>query len=289
MAIYKSSIILVLCYFFLVPIASAQQVGIGTRVPHASALLDVNTGTKDGGVLFPRVNLLHNADQTTISAPAVGLTVFNLQNAGTFPNNVEANRYYSWEGIKWIDLSDMDLVRRLLLPQVFFTQVTTDQILSASDLTTINAGNELVVTFDNASVTVNNGDHVYLNNDMFTLNSEGVYEVSGFIGYIPRTGTSFNTTTAVTNLEYNIQLSSGGGAWNTVASATAVWGISVGQYVRTLIIPPININNILPGDKLRAVVTKTLGDNHGSGGGIVAIRSPEGFKIAKSMRILKVK
>lgn len=289
MTIYKSAIILVLCYFFLVPITFAQQTGIGTRTPDASAMLDVNTGSKVGGVLMPRLNLLNGTDQTTISTPAIGLTVFNLQNAGTFPNNVEANRYYSWDGAKWIDLSDMDLVRRLLLPQVFFSQTTTDQALSVTDLTIINGGNPLLVTFDNASISVNNGNHVSLNNNIFTINTAGAYEVSGFIGYIPRTGTGSITTTAVTNLEYNIQLSSGGGAWTTVASTTVVWGVGVGQYVRTLIIPPINISNILPGDQLRAVITKTWGNDHGLGGGQVAIRSPEGGAIAKSMKILKIK
>lgn len=271
--------------------ANAQQTGVGTKTPNASAMLDVNTAVKAGGVLMPRVNLLNSGDVTTIPSPAVSLTVFNLQNAGTYPNNVEANRYYSWDGSKWVDLSDMDLVRRLLLPQVFFSQVEEAQFLSSADLTTINAGNPLVVTFPNNSVSINTGNHITLNNNIFTVNTAGSYEISGYIGYIPRIDNLIDAPISTkTNIEYNIQVSKANGAWNTVGTTTAVWGLAAGGYVRTLIIPPVSIDNLQSGDRFRAVILKSMGVNHGSASATtVAVRSPEGTGIAKNMKILKVK
>lgn len=285
-----NKIYFIFIYFFLIAYSHAQQTGIGTKNPAPSAILDVNTDVKPGGMLMPRVNLLNTFDVTTIPSPAVGLTVFNLQNAGTYPENVEANRYYSWDGTKWVDLSDMDLVRRLLLPQVFFSQTEHNQTLTASDLTTLNAGNPLVVIFPNNSVSVNTGKHITLNNNIFTVNTAGSYELSGYIGYIPRINHDFyGSLTTRTNLEYHFQLSKAGGSWTTVGTTTAVWGLGVGQYVRTLIIPAFSIDDLKPGDRFRVVILKTLGVDHGTGGGSVAVRSPTGAGISKSMKILKIR
>jgi hypothetical protein len=288
---YKKYSIYILVSFCTIVSTFAQQTGIGTKTPHTSAMLDVNSTVKPGGLLMPRVNLLNSGDVITIPNPATGLTVFNLQNAGTYPNNVEANRYYSWDGSKWVDLSDMDLVRRLLLPQVFFSQTEEAQILNATDLATINTGNPLVVTFPNNSVSINTGNHITLNNNIFTVNTAGSYEVSGYIGYIPRISNLIDAPlTTQTNIEYNIQVSKANGAWLTVGTTTAVWGLAAGGYVRTLIIPPVSIDNLQPGDRFRAVILKSMGVNHGSGSASsVAVRSPEGTGIAKNMKILKVK
>ena len=60
----------------------AQNVGIGTTTPDASAILDV-TAT-DKGVLVPRVNSL------SIANPAKGLLVYyNLENSFYYYNGAE--------------------------------------------------------------------------------------------------------------------------------------------------------------------------------------------------------
>ena len=53
----------------------AQNVGIGTAAPDASAVLDVSAGNK--GILLPRVSLLSNADAVTVPVPAQYLIVYN--------------------------------------------------------------------------------------------------------------------------------------------------------------------------------------------------------------------
>lgn len=52
--------------------ANAQNIGIGTNTPEASALLDVSSTTK--GVLLPRMTTL---ERTSIAGPSIGLTVFD--------------------------------------------------------------------------------------------------------------------------------------------------------------------------------------------------------------------
>ena len=61
--------------------ASAQNVGVGTNTPNASAQLDVTASNK--GLLVPRVSLTSLTDVTTIPTPATGLLVFNTNAAVT--------------------------------------------------------------------------------------------------------------------------------------------------------------------------------------------------------------
>ena len=51
---------------------SNAGVGIGTKTPHASAILDITSANK--GVLFPR---LSTAQRGAITSPASGLLIYN--------------------------------------------------------------------------------------------------------------------------------------------------------------------------------------------------------------------
>jgi len=66
-----------LSFLFLLCIgnAIAQNVGIGTLTPDASALLHINANNK--GLLIPKVSLANLTDAKTIDQPANGLMVFN--------------------------------------------------------------------------------------------------------------------------------------------------------------------------------------------------------------------
>jgi hypothetical protein len=81
------------------------QVGINTTgaPPDASAGLDVSFTNK--GFLPPRVALTAINSAAPVTAPAVGLLVYNTAVAGTSPNNV-APGYYSWNGTKWFPVAD---------------------------------------------------------------------------------------------------------------------------------------------------------------------------------------
>jgi hypothetical protein len=67
----------------------AQNVGIGTSNPAASALLEIKSTNK--GVLIPRVSLINAFDNTTIPTPAPNLIVFNTNDALTTGNGMYFN------------------------------------------------------------------------------------------------------------------------------------------------------------------------------------------------------
>ncbi|MCX6306499.1 MAG: hypothetical protein NT040_16165 [Bacteroidetes bacterium] len=78
-----------------------SQVGINASnsAPDPSAGLDVNFTNK--GLLMPRVALTAINSALPVTAPAVGLLVYNTAVAGTQPDNVMPG-YYCWNGTRWI-------------------------------------------------------------------------------------------------------------------------------------------------------------------------------------------
>ncbi|MCF0050562.1 complement C1q domain-containing protein [Dyadobacter sp. LJ53] len=58
---------------------SAQSVGIGTKTPHASAVLEVSSNNK--GVLIPTVALQSASDKNAVPNPANGLLIYKPANA----------------------------------------------------------------------------------------------------------------------------------------------------------------------------------------------------------------
>lgn len=75
----KHLAVLALISFIGAPSANAQNVGIGTATPDASALLELNATNK--GLLIPKVALTGLSDAVTIAAPATGLLVYNTNAA----------------------------------------------------------------------------------------------------------------------------------------------------------------------------------------------------------------
>lgn len=267
--------------FCLITSLKAQNTGIGTHTPHSSAILEVSSQTIRGGVLLPKVNLKSATDVVTIPNPTTGLMVYNTNDAGTHPNKVEADHHYFWNGTRWTDLADINIIKNLLLPQVFFCQETAEQGFTSSSLSAFNNGGDIVVTFLNANVLTNNGNNVTLLPDSrFRINHAGEYEISGFINYNPRVDGEENT-----NLLYKLQKSVNGGAsWITVGQTTSVWGRLTGGFSRTLIAPP-TIIQFNANDLLRVVISKSFGSNHGSS---ADISLPGGLTFTKNIRILKL-
>lgn len=84
------------------------QLGINTSTPDKSALLDINTSKKNGGLLIPRVDLLSISDNSTIPNPANGLLVYNKSDSGTGANKVFANYLYYYDVNEWKRLTNAD-------------------------------------------------------------------------------------------------------------------------------------------------------------------------------------
>lgn len=84
------------------------SVGVGTVMPHGSAMLDVNVdglgANSKKGVLFPKVSLNSNTDVVTVPNPATGLFVYNTGTGG-----LQGAGYVYWNGFEWRGLENGSL------------------------------------------------------------------------------------------------------------------------------------------------------------------------------------
>ncbi|MEQ1733535.1 MAG: tail fiber domain-containing protein [Bacteroidia bacterium] len=105
--IYKTLVqgsAVILLVLLSIKTTTAQNVGINTSFPDASAILDITHTNR--GLLVPRIQLTDVTVAAPVTAPANSLLVFNLLPAGVPPNNVETGYYY-WDGLlsKWVSIA----------------------------------------------------------------------------------------------------------------------------------------------------------------------------------------
>ncbi len=94
--VFLAAIILLLSFSKI----NAQNVGIGTTSPNASAKLELSDANR--GFLPPRVALVATNNTTTpVASPATGLMVYNTATAGSGTNAVSPGFYY-FDGSNWV-------------------------------------------------------------------------------------------------------------------------------------------------------------------------------------------
>jgi trimeric autotransporter adhesin len=83
----------------------AQNVGIGTSTPNASAKLEIVDANR--GFLFPRVSLTATNVAAPVTAPANWLVVFNVATAGAGATAVSPGLYY-WDNtfLRWVRIQN---------------------------------------------------------------------------------------------------------------------------------------------------------------------------------------
>ncbi len=171
--------------------AYAQNVGIGTATPDASAQLDIVS--TNSGLLIPRVTLTGTNDVATIPSPTTSLLVYNTTPAGAGATAVTAGFYY-YNGTAWV--------------KVAITGTGWDLLGNANT----NAATNFIGTTDNISFVTktNNIERMRVTNtglvavnsaapfatDIFSSYSTGVnYAINGYAngtgagGYFVQTGT----------------------------------------------------------------------------------------------------
>lgn len=168
--------------------AWSQNVGIGTKTPNASAVLDISSANK--GVLFPNVALVSISDATTVLNPATGLVLYNMGTGGLAPEGLYVN------------------VGTPALPN--WSKVTTREV-TANNGVSINPSNNIQLggNLVNATTVDKNG------ND-FSISGNGNFAVSGGTVNL-NTNSNFPVNIATGTATSNVNL---GSAANTVVLGT---------------------------------------------------------------------
>lgn len=273
----------------------AQNVGIGTDTPVASALLDIDVSARAAndkkGMMMPRVALSNITDIITVANPATGLLVFNSTASATDPA-ITANTYYFWNGVRWMDLATSETIRSRIFPQMFITGNTGNQPL---DRAAFNAGTPQVVNFSSTAtgaMNVNVGNRVSLANNNFRILSSGYFEIAGYVGYNPWVSTTCTTVategSCVAALDFIVQRSTDNGVtWVQIAKSSTMWGVGTGDRNRSVIVAPFTIL-LNQNDLVRAVVAKGSAANHGTTNTNLNIESGTGLQYSRLLRLQKI-
>ena len=182
----------------------AQNVGIGTATPNASAQLDVTSTAR--GILIPRINLLSPTDVVTVAAPATGLLVYNSN--ATLAQMPDGVGFYYWNGAIWLKI------------------ITTGSASGSGWLTTGNAGvssGNFIGTTDNQMLRfrVNNIPSGFIDPNS-TNSAFGIQSLSSLTSGAHNSGFGWhsllNNTTGNANTSVGLQglLANTVGAFNTV-------------------------------------------------------------------------
>jgi hypothetical protein len=247
-----------LILFFFSNILIIAQVGIRTSQINSSAMLEVNTeslpvGSKKG-FLGPRVSLTGATDVQTIPSPANGLLVYNLATAGAYPDEIYANRYYYWNGTRWVDFGVTTVLESFLSYRVMTLNATSSQTFTYANINaTSSANGGIPVSFADSDILVNTGNIATKTGNTFRINITGLYEISGYVNYNPNR-TSIGSPQRGCFLNLKLQLSNNNGTtWTDVIGNRTGWGVRTNNLLKTatLISTPINLT---AGQILRLVV-----------------------------------
>lgn len=119
-------ILILFALFFVLKVASAQNIGIGTDNPNPSAALDISDSTK--GILIPRMT---KSKRSAIQNPAEGLMIYQIDDTSGF---------WFYTGQKWTNINSKGIKGDSGV-SVRNTQLSGDSLyITLSNGQTINAG-----------------------------------------------------------------------------------------------------------------------------------------------------
>lgn len=193
-----------LCLVLLALPGLAQNVGIGTVTPHASAMLDVTSTTS--GLLAPRMT---TAQRTAIASPANGLLVFDTNTRSFWFFDVSA-----WKEVKSSTyLTDADNDTKIQVEKTLDEdKIRMDLAGSECLLLRRNAGGLLLIEIMNNNLNVFLGQSAGLNNSTAQGNT--------FLGY----ACGYANTTG----SFNVFIGMSAGSANTTGTSNAFVGVNSG-------------------------------------------------------------
>jgi hypothetical protein len=234
---------------------SSAQVGIGTKIPDASAMLDVFANDK--GILFPRVALVNDGDPNTVPTPATGITVWN-----TNENMVGGSGIGLYSNFGLIDKPNwLKLVNSQDLPTGGAGWLLTGNVVNANDYLGTNNAFPLVIktanteamridqnqlvgigiqpmvgTRVNISGRVNSDDSYDIDGGRFVWNGGFSVKRNTFLGVTSSTAvtgtnntfTGFLAGSSTTTGSNNVFMGANSGDANTIGNSNTFLGASSG-------------------------------------------------------------
>lgn len=270
--------------FLFCSLVLSAQMGIGTKNPHTSAILDVNVDAlvQKKGFLLPRVALQNNEDVATITSPVAGMTVFSTEDAGSGAQLLHGNRVSAFDGAKWQSISTLGEIKTLKVPTEFIVASTTEQVFNDDgQLASVNSGVVEVVKWQSSEISINNLDDVSFADNEFTILNKGFYQFSGSVNVKVDV-----SATAHSQIVLVLQSSTDGSLWTDFYSTSVPVDIAIAGKVRTIPVPRF-IKELSANERVRMVLYKPAAmANFGTQAGIVV---KDAGDQSKSFRITTIK
>lgn len=181
--------------------------------------------------------------------------------------------------------------------KVLFVQSEIETNYSGAQVTSINAGDPIVVSWSSSEIITNNIMDFSTVDNSFVVKEDGFYEVSGFLNYNPNStfptyfpeARNYDREHTIAGVNGTVQVQIKGTTnWIDLASARVLFaGAAVQGTASTIVIPPA-VRNLKKGDKVRMIFKRpaaTFGLSHGSSGS-PSITVPSGILFSKGMKII---
>ncbi|MEN9918585.1 MAG: hypothetical protein RL662_1021 [Bacteroidota bacterium] len=284
----KKYILIVLCSM-LVGIGKAQ-IGINTKIPHGVFHIDTkgdtdhlgnnsiddvvidSIGNIGIGTLTPQAKLDINGKLRIGDAPRIGTNVEVL--------------------VRNVNTGQVGTAITLPTRVAFMQSEEAQQLTLLIERNEFNAGIPFVVRWSNTDIISNNVVQFDPINHVFTITEKGLYELSGYINYLP--GASIPTTyttvpdaaRAAVNTTIQVDLNDGKGWVDFTGSRAIFGGNTVSNTAQTTIVPP-GVSLFEAGTKIRMIFRRptNFGLPHGTSA-INGIEVPSGLKFSKGFKIL---
>lgn len=265
-----------------------SQVGIGTRTPHSSAILDITSTNK--GLLLPRVNLTGTNDNTTIANPANGLLVFNLAAAGNGTTAVSANSFYFRQNSVWQKFTSSTEISVLEGSNQYVLSSVTNQPLTAAQVTSVNSSEtfDVPITWSASEILIDDPNDIELqsNNQTFRIKEAGNYRILANFTFSPK------RNVAADNSNYSYvtisiaQSRNNGNTWTSVMGTAMPYDNGSTDQTQTLILPR-TVLAFNQNDLIRISIAKpgSTTPAYGTGAGIVAKATNDITKLFRIRRI----
>lgn len=262
-------------FFYCTNLIGQNTVGIGTKTPNKNAVLDLESPTKNQGLLVPRMTTSERNSPRFIASLNTG------DNNGLLVYDITESRFYYWENDKWVlgmrfEILPQSIVNSMIQDNAISTakiqdgSITSAKVAEGSLLNSVLKNSSIQISNNITNLTLLLGDSLKLlgTNNEIEVNQLG----KGFVFSLPQTlntninGTAFNVTGI-------IGLANGGTGATDVNGARDNIGLGIKDNVTfgNLITSSINATNITANTILGNLNGEVTGNVSGTASNVTGI------------------